>query len=136
MLKKVNIAVQAPPKGTTDIKMVRINNYIKYIEEEFGIRMLNSGGDDLALFRFGGPGLQGSFLGIIDGGEFRDADHVEDLFKMVRDACYGNLLIIFFDLGEKLNEQCNAAAVDISFFIAFQNNFLCAQAFGFIISVI
>ena len=50
---------------------------------------------------------------------------------MVRDARYDNLLVIAFYSGQKLNEQCNAAAVNIGFPGAFENNFAGAQFFGF-----
>ena len=50
---------------------------------------------------------------------------------MVGDTCDDNLLIVPFNAGQKLNEQCNAAAVDVSFFIAFQNNFPLFNIFNF-----
>ena len=72
----------------------------------------------------------------MDGGKFGDTNHVKDLFKMVGDACDDNALVVSFYSGQELNQQRNATAVDIRFFVTFQYDIAGALFLGFPVGLI
>jgi len=61
---------------------------------------------------------------VVDLGKFGDPYHIEDFHKMVGKAGNADELISFFGFCEDLYEHGDTAAVDVSFPVEIQQNFL------------
>jgi hypothetical protein len=63
--------------------------------------------------------FQGFLHCVMDLCEFGNSHHVKDFLKMVRKAGDADMLVILFCFGKELDQDCNAAAVNIGILIEF-----------------
>ena len=80
--------------------------------------------------------LQCRLYGVVDLGKLGDAHHVEYFFEMTRKTRNAGLLFVLFRFGQNLNEQSNAAAVDVDVFCKSKQNFTGIQIDCFGVSVV